>query len=119
MAENPLSPQFQFGWHSKEDHKFKTKAEITQEKVVVLAAELQTKYFSANQESTRRVAAEMRAILTSVDAVCNIHEKDGVSFVNSVINGLEMRLYHMSCHHMTHPHGSYWGRASKVSEAPH
>lgn len=76
MAENPLSPQFQFGWQSKDDRKFKTKADIAQEKVSLLAAELQGKYFSANQESTRRVAAEMRAILTSVEEACTVHDND-------------------------------------------
>lgn len=85
MAENPLCLQFQFGWQNKEDRKFKTKAEITQEKVAAMATELQTKYFSANQESTRRVAAEMRAILTSVDTACKVHENNGVSLAVFVV----------------------------------
>ena len=81
MAENPLSPQFQFGWQSKDDPKFKTKSEIAQGKVSLLAAELQCKYFSANQESTRRVAAEMRVILTSVEKACSVHDSTDVSLM--------------------------------------
>ena len=77
-AENPLSPHFKFSWHSKEEQKFKTKEELAQDKVSALAAELQSKYFSANQESTRRVTAELRAILTSVDEACKVHEDESV-----------------------------------------
>ena len=55
---------------------------MTQEKVATLAAELQGKYFSSNQESTRRIAAEMRAILSSVDAACKANESDEVSWAS-------------------------------------
>lgn len=78
-ADNPLGSQFQFGWNDKKGKKYKTKAEMTQLKVTSMAADLQTKYFSANQESTRRVAAELRAILSSVETACQVHESDRVS----------------------------------------
>lgn len=78
-ADNPLGSQFQFGWNDKKGKKYKTKVEMAQEKVTAMAAELQTKYFAANQESTRRVAAELRAILSSVETACQVHEGDGVS----------------------------------------
>jgi E3 ubiquitin-protein ligase HECTD1 len=77
-ADNPLGSQFQFGWNGKKGKKYKTKAEMAQQKVTAMAAELQTKYFSANQESTRRVAAELRAILSSVETACQVHESDAV-----------------------------------------
>ncbi len=77
-AENPLSLQFQFGWPSKDSQKFKSKAEVTQEKVAALAATLQGKYFSANQESTRKVVAEMKALLSSVENACKTHDNDEV-----------------------------------------
>ena len=77
-AENPLGSQLQVGWQGKAESKFKTKAEVTQEKVSVLAAELQGKYFSTNQESTRRIVAEMKAILASVEASCKAHENEEV-----------------------------------------
>jgi len=77
-AENPLGSQFQVGWQGKAESKFKTKAEVTQEKVSILAADLQGKYFSTNQESTRRIVAEMKAILVSVEAACKAHENEEV-----------------------------------------
>ena len=78
-ADNPLGSQFQFGWNDRKGKKYKTKSEVAQQKVTALAAELQSKYFSANQESTRRVAAELRAILSSVERACQVHESNGVS----------------------------------------
>ena len=46
-----------------------------------LARELQNQYFSSSQESTRKVAAELRAILTSVEAACIAHDNNAVSVV--------------------------------------
>lgn len=77
-ADNPLGSQFQFGWNDRKEKKYKTKSEMAQQKVTAMAAELQSKYFSANQESTRRVAAELRAILSSVERACQVHENNGV-----------------------------------------
>ena len=51
-----------------------------------LGRELQSKYFSVNQESTRRVAAELKAILSSVEAACLAHDNDSVS-TNPIIAG--------------------------------
>ena len=80
-ADNPLGSQFQFGWSERKGgKKYKTKSEVAQQKVTAMAAELQSKYFSANQESTRRVAAELRTILSSVERASQVHESDGVSF---------------------------------------
>ena len=47
-----------------------------------LAKELQSRYFSANQESTRKVAAELKAILTSVEAACTAHDNNTVSYMS-------------------------------------
>ena len=77
-TENPLGPQFQFSWNKQDGKKFQTKAEVMQSKVRTLAQELQGKYFTAAQESTRKVAAELRAILTSVEAACLAHDKNTV-----------------------------------------
>ena len=77
-VDNPLGSQFQFGWNDRKGKKYKTKSEMAQQKVTAMAAELQSKYFSANQESTRRVAAELRAILGSVEAACKVHESGKV-----------------------------------------
>ena len=77
-ADNPLGPQFQF-WNDRKGKKFKTKSEMAQQKVIAVAAELQSKYFSANQETTRRVAAELRTILSSVETSCQLHENGDVS----------------------------------------
>lgn len=77
-TENPLGPQFQFTWNKQDGKKFQTKAELTQLRVKNLAQELQGKYFTAAQESTRKVAAELRAILSSVEAACVAHDKDTV-----------------------------------------
>ena len=52
-------------------------------KIRHLAEDLQSKYFTAAQESTRKVAAELRAILSSVEESCLAHDKDEVSEVNS------------------------------------
>lgn len=48
-------------------------------KVQALALELQSLHFSANQESTRKVASELRAILISVEGACLAHENGTVS----------------------------------------
>ena len=80
-AENPLGSQFQFGWSGKKGKKTKTKVEQTTEKVSKLAQELQLKYFSVAQESTRKVAAEMRTILSSVESACVAHDRNIVSYV--------------------------------------
>ncbi len=77
-ADNPLGSQFQFGWNEKKAKKLKTKSEIAQQKVAVMAAELQAKYFSTNLETTRRVATELRAILSSVEIACQAHDRDSV-----------------------------------------
>jgi hypothetical protein len=77
-TENPLGSQFQFSWNKQDGKKFQTKAEVVQSKVRSLAQELQGRYFTAAQESTRKVAAELRAILTSVEAACLAHDKDTV-----------------------------------------
>ena len=89
-ADNPLGSQFQFGWNDKKGKKYKTKAEMAQQKVTAMAAELQSKYFSANQESTRRVAAELRAILASVETACKVHESDGVSGQRNINKGYSL-----------------------------
>lgn len=78
-ADNPLGSQFQFGWNDKKGKKLRTKSEMAQQKVTAMAAELQAKYFSANQESTRRVAAELRTILSSVESSCQAHDNNEVS----------------------------------------
>ena len=54
-----------------------------------LAKELQSRYFSANQESTRKVAAELKAILTSVEAACTAHDNNTVSYLS--LGGRERR----------------------------
>ena len=77
--DHPLGAQCQFSWTSKVAKKMKSKAELMTEKVGKLALELQGKYFSVAQESTRRVAAELRAILASVEAACTAHDQDSVS----------------------------------------
>lgn len=82
-TENPLGPQFHFSWNKQDGKKFQTKAEVLQSKVRSLAQELQGKYFTAAQESTRKVAAELRAILTSVEAACLSHDKNAVCETNS------------------------------------
>lgn len=96
-ADNPLGSQFQFGWNSKKGKRYKTKSEIAQEKVTAMAAELQTKYFSANQESTRRVAAELRAILSSVETACQVHETDGVRMVFMFVTTLTSHIIPSVC----------------------
>ena len=79
-GETPLGPQFSFSWSGdKKGKKFRSKSEMTQEKVRLLARELQTRHFSASHESTRRVAAELRAILTSIEAACLAHDTSTVS----------------------------------------
>ena len=77
-TENPLGPQFHFSWNKQDGKKFQTKAELLQQKVTHLAQELQNKYFTAAQESTRKVAAELRAILTTVEEACLSHDQDQV-----------------------------------------
>ena len=78
-AENPLGSQFQFGWNDRKGKKYKTKVELTQQKVWTLAHDLQKQHFSADHESTRKVAAELRAMLSSVEAACRAHDSDTVS----------------------------------------
>ena len=46
--------------------------------VQVLAQELQSLHFSASHESTRKVASELNAILTGVEAACLAHENGTV-----------------------------------------
>ena len=77
-TENPLGAQFQFSWNKQDGKKFQTKAEVMLVKVRHLARELQSKYFTAAQESTRKVAAELRAILSTVEEACVAHDKDEV-----------------------------------------
>ena len=77
-TENPLGAQFQFSWNKQNGKKFQSKSELMQLKVRHLAQELQSKYFTAAQESTRKVAAELRAIVTTVEEACLAHDKDEV-----------------------------------------
>lgn len=85
-TENPLGPQFQFNWNKQDGRKFQTKAEALQLKVKHLAQDLQSKYFTASQESTRKVAAELRAILSSVEESCQAHDKEEVSGNTSLVH---------------------------------
>lgn len=80
MAESSLGSQFQFGWSDKKGgKKAKTKVEQIADKVYKLAHELQAKYFSVAHESTRKVMAEMRVILVTIESACNAHDMDLVS----------------------------------------
>ena len=47
--------------------------------VQALAQELQSLHFSEAQESTRKVASELRAILVSLEGACLAHEDGTVS----------------------------------------
>jgi E3 ubiquitin-protein ligase HECTD1 len=73
-ANSPLGPQFNFGWNNKKGKKLKTKNDVTKDKVQALAQELQSLHFSDAQESTRKVASELRAILVSLEGACLTHE---------------------------------------------
>lgn len=44
-----------------------------------ITRDLQNLYFSRNQETTRKVAAELNAIVSSVEEACISHEKGLVS----------------------------------------
>ena len=48
-------------------------------KVQALAQELQALHFSESQESIRKVASELKAILLSLEGACLAHENDTVS----------------------------------------
>ena len=129
-ANSPLGPQFNFGWNNKKGKKFKTKNDVTKDKVScifkllhthfhywclvlcvvvvvfqkvctymymcsllsppplptlpplkvqALAQELQALHFSESQESIRKVASELKAILLSLEGACLAHENDTVS----------------------------------------
>ena len=77
-TENALGAQFQFSWNKQDGRKFQSKSELMQLKVKHLARELQSKYFTAAQESTRKVAAELRAIVLTVEEACLAHDQDQV-----------------------------------------
>ena len=47
--------------------------------VQALAQELQSLHFTDTQESTRKVASELRAILISLEGACLSHESGTVS----------------------------------------
>ena len=78
-AETALGSQFNFPWNDRKGRKFRSRTEATQQKLRTLARELQAKFFSAAQESTRLVVAELRAILSSVEAACQAHDHGSVS----------------------------------------
>ncbi len=84
--EHPLGPQFQFSWMGSSTvgtiKKTRTKAEQTVERVGKMAVQLQAQYFSVAHESTRKVAAELRTVLGRVEAACQAHDEDTVSFLN-------------------------------------
>ncbi len=80
--EHPLGPQFQFDWMGSEVgviKKTKTKAEQMTERVGKMAAQLQAQYFSVAHESTRKIAVELRTVLSRVEAACQAHDTDTVS----------------------------------------
>lgn len=55
--------------------------------VQALAQELQSLHFSESQESTRKVASELRAILVSLEAACLAHENGTVSHREPSLSG--------------------------------
>ena len=43
-----------------------------------IARDLQARYFSRSQESTRKVAAELKAIVSSIEEACSNHDNGTV-----------------------------------------
>ncbi len=78
IPEHPLGSQFKFSWMGQKTKKIKTKAEQAADRVGKMALELQGRYFSVTQESTRKIAAELRGILGKVEEACSAHDEDTV-----------------------------------------
>jgi E3 ubiquitin-protein ligase HECTD1 len=74
--ENTLSSCFVYEWIVNDGRQYKTKADMTKEKISALAWSIQQEFFSCKNEKTRRIAVELQSILKSIEDVCLAHESE-------------------------------------------